>query len=218
MRAVRIALWLAGAALCARLLLAATGERHVPAGHRFLSVDKAAVHYAVALLAITVGLVLWDRRPESLTGPLLTAASFAYVLSELDPLFRHSRLGLTVALVASPLLVALFAHLFLAYPSGRLGSPLERVFVAGVYAVELAFVVPFLLWYDAGSYVVDGVRIECRSCGATPLTSVGWHDLTGVGRVRDGVTLAVIAALAVLVTAKLVRAAPGPRRVLLPCA
>jgi signal transduction histidine kinase len=213
---VRIALWLAGAALCARLLLAATGERHVPAGHRYLSVDKATVHYLVALLAITVGLVLWDRRPDSLTGPLLTAATFAYVLSELDPLFRHSRLGLTVAILAGPLVVALFAHLFLSYPSGRLGSRLERRFVATLYAIELAFALPFLLFYDAGSYVVYGVRIECRSCGATPLTSVGWRDLSGVGRAHDGVTIAVIAVFAVLLAAKLVRAAPGPRRVLLP--
>jgi hypothetical protein len=115
-RAVRVLLWLAGAALCARLLVAATGERHLPAGHRYLSVDKATVHYAVGVLAITIGLVLWDRRPESLTGPLLTAASFAAVLTELDPLFHRSPLALTVAVVASPLVVALFVHLFLAYP------------------------------------------------------------------------------------------------------
>jgi signal transduction histidine kinase len=216
MRAVRIAIWLAGAALCARLLVAATGERHRPAGHRYLSVDKATAHNLVALLAITVGLVLWDRRPESLTGPLLTGASFGYVLSELDPLFHFSRLALTVAIVATPLAVALFAHLFLSYPTGRLGSRLERGFVASVYAYELAFALLFLLFYDAGSYVVTGIRVECPTCGTTPLTNVGWHDLTGAGQIRDGLRIAAIAVLAVLVAAKLVRAAPGPRRVLLP--
>jgi len=215
-RAVRVLLWLAGAALCARLLLAAKDEHHRPAGLTYLSTDKALLHYTVALLAITVGLVVWDRRPESLTGPLLTAASFAYVLSELDPLFHRSRLGLAVALVASPLVIALFAHVFLAYPTGRLGSRLERGFVASIYAFELAVALVYLLYYDPGSYVVGGIRVDCPQCGKAPLTNVGWHDLTGAGRVRDGLTIAVIAVAAVLVAAKLVRAAPGPRRVLLP--
>jgi hypothetical protein len=40
--------------------------------------------------------------------------------------------------------------------------------------------------------------------------------LTGAGRVHDGITIAVIAVFVALVGAKLVRAAPGPRRVLLP--
>ena len=216
MRAVRVLLWLAGAALCARLLVAATGERHLPAGHRYLSVDKATVHYAVGVLAITIGLVLWDRRPESLTGPLLTAASFAAVLTELDPLFHRSPLALTVAVLASPLVVALFVHLFLAYPTGRLDSRLERGFVVGTYAFELGFALLFLLFYDARYYVVTGLRVECPSCGTAPLTNVGWHDLTGAGRVHDGITIGVISVFVALVAAKLVRAAPGPRRVLLP--
>ena len=209
MRGVRIALWLAGAALCARLFVAATDELR-------LSTGKASVQYAVVLLAITVGLVLWDRRPESLTGPLLTAASFAYVLSELDPLFHRSPLALTIALVAAPLAVALFAHLFLSYPTGRLGSRAERVFVAATYAFELAFALPFLLFSDARISTADGIRVECRSCGTAPLTNVGWHDLTGVARVRDGITIGLIAVFVAFLAAKLVRAAPGPRRVVLP--
>ena len=170
----------------------------------------------VALLAITVGLVLWDRRPESLTGPLLTAASFAAVLTELDPLFHRSPLALTFAIVASPLVVALFVHLFLGFPTGRLDSRLERGFVTGTYAFELAFALLFLLFYDARYYVVTGIRVQCLSCGTAPLTNIGWRDLTGAGRLHDGITIGVIAIFAALVAAKLVRAAPGPRRVLLP--
>src|SRR5207249_344387 len=116
--------------------------------------------------------------PESLTGPLLTAASFAAVLTELDPLFHRSPLALTVVVVASPLVVALFVHLFLAYPAGRLDSRFERGFVVGTYAFELAFALLFLLFYDARYYVVAGIRVGCPSCGTAPLTNVGWRELT----------------------------------------
>ena len=218
MRGVRVALWIAGAALCARLLLAASSERHRPAGHRYLSADKAALHYAVALLAITVGLVVWDRRPTSLTGPLLTAAAFLYVLAELNPLFVRSPLAITVALVAWPLVIAVFAHVLLSYPTGRLGSRVERGFIAALYAVELGFAVLFLLFYDAGTRVIAGIRVDCPSCGAAPLTSIGWRDLTGAARLRDAVTIAAITAGIVLVAMRFARAAPGPRRVLAPFA
>ena len=173
MRVVRVALWLGGAALCARLLVAASGERHRPAGHRYLSADKAAVHYAVALLAITVGLVLWDRRPESLTGPLLTAASFAAVLTELDPLFHRSALALTFAVVASPLVVALFVHLSSATDRPSLAPrPRLRLGDARLQA-GLRAAVPALLRRPLLRGHQD--RLQCLSCGTAPLTDVGWR-------------------------------------------
>jgi hypothetical protein len=88
--------------------------------------------------------------------------------------------------VASPLVVALFVHLFLGYPTGRLGSRLERGFVAGTYAFELAFALLFLLFYDARYYVVTGSGCSaCRAGRRRSRTSAG-TTLTGAGRVHDG--------------------------------
>src|SRR5262249_33816123 len=109
---------------------------------------------------------------------------------------------------------ALFAHVFLSYPTGRLGSRVERGFVAAVYVFELAFALLFLLYYDGGAFYVSGLRVPCPQCGTAPLTSIGRRDLTGAGHVRVGIGL--IALCAALLVAKLRRTEPGPRRVLLP--
>ncbi len=70
MRPLLAAVWVAGAALCGTMLAGAiqTGV---------LSAGEASVHYGTGLILITLGLVVWARRPDSRIGILLTAAAFA---------------------------------------------------------------------------------------------------------------------------------------------
>ena len=103
--------------------------------------DQAYAAYLVALVAITLGVLVWDRRPDSRTGILLIAFPLAGVLA--DPIvFPGSRLAVTVGLAAVWLNAAIAAHLILSYPTGRLTSRLERGFVALAYGFAFAYAAP----------------------------------------------------------------------------
>jgi signal transduction histidine kinase len=80
---------------------------------------------------ILAGLVAWWRRPESRLGLLMIAGGFASGLSglqltEVDFLY-------TIGAAFDILPAALFLHVFLAFPDGRLRSQAERVLVGAAY-------------------------------------------------------------------------------------
>ena len=92
----------------------------------------------VALLAnwltlsyVLCGLFAWWRRPDCRFGALMVAAGFANFISTLSWTTNDVTFTLGQALDLLP--PVLFLHLFLAFPTGRLHSPLERVLVASAY-------------------------------------------------------------------------------------
>ncbi len=105
------------------------------------------------VLTYTVGgAVAWWRRPESRFGPLMAAAGAAMFLSALyfaDSAALHT-LGQAFDLIPA----ALFLHVFLAYPSGRLGGPVERGIVAVTYACAIGLQV---LNMTLGNYGPDNL-------------------------------------------------------------
>src|SRR5688572_33341806 len=86
----------------------------------------------ISLPYILAGLVAWWRRPDSRFGPLMVAAGFAMFLSSFQ--WANAAGPYTLGLAFDLLPVALFVHLFLAFPDGRLQSRPERVVVAACYA------------------------------------------------------------------------------------
>ena len=89
----------------------------------------------ITLPCILAGVIAWARRPDSRFGPLMVAAGFAIFLSSL----QWSRAGIpyTLGLAFDLLPAALFLHLFLAYPSGRLMLRREQGVVAAAYAAAV---------------------------------------------------------------------------------
>ena len=102
-----------------------------------LNVDPPLVVAFVALgsLWILAGLIAWWKRPDNHTGALMAAAGFL-VFTWL-PSFWEASLPSTVFGITDRLFLAVAVHLFVAFPRGRLSSPIERVVVAAVYAVVL---------------------------------------------------------------------------------
>jgi signal transduction histidine kinase len=99
---------------------------------------------AVGWSFIGTGLYAWRRRPESRTGELMVLLGFAWFLFTLDS--SNSPLVYTFAQVAGPLWGAVFLHIGLSFPSGRLTPGLDRALViAGYLIFPLAFV-PALLF------------------------------------------------------------------------
>jgi signal transduction histidine kinase len=209
MRIVRLLIWLAGGAMCFGMLLALQ-----PVDQPELIKHRAVIYFTAALIGITLGVIVWDRRPESRTGLFVTALVFADVLSNGKWIFWNHALPVTVALAAGALYVPLFAQLTLSYPSGRLATRAERRFVGLTYVLSALYALPLLLFFDPRSphwrYEVD-----CFDC-AEPITHVAWYDTARITNVLDWLLLPVALIFLALLARKLVRATPGGRRIVLP--
>ena len=89
----------------------------------------------VSIPFVAAGLVAWWRRPESRLGILMVAGGLATGLSGLQ--FAEAELARTIGAIFDILPAALFLHLVLAFPDGRLKSRFERLLVAAGYAAAI---------------------------------------------------------------------------------
>ncbi|MPY95707.1 MAG: histidine kinase [Acidimicrobiia bacterium] len=90
------------------------------------------------------GVGLWTRRPENRTGPLLILVGLTFLIEPLR--LADQPLESTVGTWVSPLHLALFVLVLLAFPSGRLESTPARVVVVATFAdLVLLFHVPLLI-------------------------------------------------------------------------
>jgi signal transduction histidine kinase len=96
---------------------------------------QAALIDWITLPYILGGLVAWWRRPDSGFGPLMVAAGFAMFLTSLQ--WANEAFPYTVGLAFDLIPPALFLHVFLAFPSGRLQRRLERIAVAAAYSAAV---------------------------------------------------------------------------------
>ena len=120
MRLAPLLVWLAGGALAATLAVGAVRNGIWPPA------EKAVISYSAAFVGITVGVVVWQLRPDSRSGVLLTAFPLVYLLSELWVVFSGSALAVTIGFAANWLSAPVFGHLVLSYPTGRLRYRLDR--------------------------------------------------------------------------------------------
>jgi signal transduction histidine kinase len=102
----------------------------------------------VTLPFIFAGIVAWRRRPDSSFGPLMILAGFVNQLSILQ--WTSQPFLNTVGQLCDLLVAALWIHVFLAYPTGRLLGRAEQVVVVLAYlvAVGLQLVVLMLGGFD----------------------------------------------------------------------
>jgi signal transduction histidine kinase len=84
---------------------------------------------------IFCGLLAWSRRPASRFGLLMIAAGFVNFLVTLS--WTTSDVTFTVGQSLDLVPPVLFLHVFLAYPTGRLTGPFERVLIAAAYATAI---------------------------------------------------------------------------------
>ncbi|HWT24802.1 MAG TPA: sensor histidine kinase [Solirubrobacteraceae bacterium] len=128
--------------------------------HTPLSPGEAAIFLFVGWSFVGTGLFAWWRRPDSRFGVLMAAVGFTWFLGALvsagDPwLFT---LGVLLANVHA----AVFAHMLLAYPDGRLGSRGVRRLVAAAYALCVVGPTPYLLFGT-------NAALDCDGCPRSPL-------------------------------------------------
>jgi signal transduction histidine kinase len=97
----------------------------------------------VTLPFIFAGIVAWRRRPDSFFGPLLILAGFVNQVSVLQ--WASQPVLNTVGQLCDLLVAALFLHVFLAYPTGRLAGRAERIVVVTGYVAAVGFQVVVLM-------------------------------------------------------------------------
>ncbi|HZH24796.1 MAG TPA: histidine kinase, partial [Solirubrobacteraceae bacterium] len=97
---------------------------------------------------IGAGLFAWWRRPDNRFGVLMTAVGFAFFLSVL--VTSDSSLLYTLGVLFSSLYLAVFVHMLLAYPDGRIDSPQLRKVLALGYVVSIVGPAIALLFAEPG--------------------------------------------------------------------
>jgi signal transduction histidine kinase len=141
---------------------------------------------------VGVGLFAWYRSPGNRTGALMVATGFAWYVSLLAR--TEPPLLFSIGFAFENLYVALAVHLLLAYPSGRLGSWIDRGLVACTYAaVSLGFV-PVALFVSSETYGCTGCPENLFLVENDPSFGQTWLDVLSV--IGIVVPLAVVVRLA----------------------
>jgi signal transduction histidine kinase len=153
---------------------------------------QAALLDWITLPYILAGLVAWWRRPDSRFGPLMVAAGFVMFLSSFQ--WADAPAPYTLGLAFDLLPVALFLHLFLAFPDGRLGRGPERAVVAAGYAAAIGLQFVKMLLGAGGPDNLLAVVVEPSASNTVQdvqLVALAALSLTGIvllalGRRRSG--------------------------------
>jgi signal transduction histidine kinase len=144
----------------------------------------AAVSLLVAWSFLATGLVLWDRRPDNLTGPLMVALAFSWVFAGLS---SSNAPGVYIAgSLLNGLPFAILTHLLFAFPSGRLRSKWDRRFVGLGYLVTTVAPAIGIVFFD------PAVSDDCADCPENPLLIWNNQDAYDVGSTISSVLAAIV--------------------------
>src|SRR6478672_7789506 len=121
---------------------------------------NAALMVWMVLGYVSAGLVAWWRRPSPF-GPLMVAAGFGIFLSSVT--WSNVAALFTIGIMFDLVAAVVFMHVFLAFPSGRLGATPERVLVGIGYFTAFA---PQLVGLLLGGFGPDNVIAIGSDAGA----------------------------------------------------
>jgi signal transduction histidine kinase len=157
---------------------------------------------------IGVGLYAWGRRPDNRVGMLMAATGFAWLvvgagLSDLPLVF-------TIGRVFGSLYLAVFLHLLLAFPSGRLQGRFEKRIVASAYVLTTVGLFPIWLFADPPA-------LDCDSCPENLLLVDANESLVNtLTAVVNLIGVTLVAAVLLILVRRWRRASRGQRRLLVP--
>jgi signal transduction histidine kinase len=180
--------------------------------HEDQPAGRAALIVVLGLVFVGSGLIALIRRPDNRIGGLMVIVGFLWFVGALAEANSPGvyTVGVTLILLVYPA----FAHLFLAYPSGRLETRLARAIVVLAYldvtAMQLLFL--FFTRHPGGP-----ANIGCDDC---PRNVLLVHDSgtasNVIGYLQRSAGLVLIAAALYLLADRVRRATPALRRVLMP--
>ena len=140
MRLALLPVWIAALVLGAVVLILASDAQRLPPGGRGVGYLGVALAWGF----VAVGSYVTLRRPDRRTGMLMIAVGLVTLTAGLQ--FSDAALPWLVGVLTDTLVLAVFIHLLLAFPSGRLESVGERLVVGGGYVVATLLQLPPLLF------------------------------------------------------------------------
>lgn len=147
---------------------------------------------------VAVGGYTWWRRGESRLGPLVAGVGFVYSVASLNA--SRASLAYTIGMVVWAIVIVYLAYVFLCFPLGRLGSVLERAFVAA-YAASSALVWVLILALSS-TLPPGGPFTNCGSrCPHNALQIVDAPAATGAAL---NVAFSAVSAISLIVLAMLI--------------
>jgi signal transduction histidine kinase len=195
---------LAAAAGSLALILTSNHEDQ-PAG-------RAALIVVLGLVFVGSGLIALIRRPENRIGGLMVMVGFLWFLGSLVE--SNQATVFTIGVAFALLVYPAFAHLFLAYPTGRLDDPLARAVVLLAYVDVIVVQLAFLF---VAKHVGGPANLGCDDC---PRNILLIHDsdtaANAIGYVQRGAGIALIVIALYLLWSRVRAATPALRRTLMP--
>jgi signal transduction histidine kinase len=149
---------------------------------------EAALTLIVAWSFLGTGLYSWHWRPDNLTGPLMVAVGFTWLLAQLSASDVPALFVIGVNITGLPF--AILIHLLFAFPDGTLERPFERRCVALAYFLTVVY--PWLL----APFVDPAATDDCDGCPVNPL--LVWDNqglYNALVAVQNLLGIAVMAAL-----------------------
>ena len=172
---------------------------------------RAALIVGLGLVFVAGGLAAIVRRPENRTGMLMVLVGFFWFLSSLVE--ANNATIFTVGLAVNVLIYAAFAHVVLAFPTGRLETQMARAVVVLAY-LDVTVVQWTLMLFRTD---ISNTNLPCDNCPSNVFLVADNH---AAGTATDNVQRAVGVALAWMALLILYRrfrhATPAGRRTLLP--
>ena len=171
------------------VLLASANPDLVRPGLQVFLVNWIAVPYVVS------GIVAWWWRPASHLGPLMLATGIAMGLTPLQ--WSQQPVAYSIGHVLDMLPAAMFLHVFLAFPTGRLAGRAERLLVIGGYGVAV------------------GLQLAKIALGVTPENLLRVADRPAAAMLLEKIQLSLLSALLLFGAVVLFtrgRRSTGPRR------
>jgi signal transduction histidine kinase len=155
-----------------------------------LAIHKGGNGIQIALLLwitlpyIGAGLIAWWRRPDSRLGPLMVAGGFAIGLSALQ--LADDLTLTTVGGIVDILPAAIFLHVYLAFPDGRLRSRFERWLVICAYVAAIGLQLLKMLLGSFDSHL----RVTSQPDLASAVEKVQLLSISAICVIGIGVLLA----------------------------
>jgi signal transduction histidine kinase len=180
--------------------------------HEDQPAGRAALIVVLGLVFVGSGLFALIRRPENRIGGLMAGVGFLWFLGALAEANSPTVFTLGVALLL--LVYPAFAHLFLAFPTGRLESRLARAIVVLAY-VDVTVVQLLLLFFSR--HPGGAANLGCENCPHNLLLVHDSHTASNaIGYVQRSAGMVLIAAALYLLSHRVRTATPALRRTLLP--
>ena len=154
------------------------------------------------------GLYAWDRRPDSRTGPLMTAIGFTWFFRALEA--SNNSVVFTIGALGVTLPYAILVHLLVTFPSGRVRGRLQRGLVGVAY-----FITTFMqaLWVLFADPELEG----CEGCPENAAQIAGHANVgEAISTVQGLIAIPLIATTVVVVYQRWRRSSPSDRPVLTP--